>query len=939
MSEPTKIIINEFSRKFDEPKFSERLKKYVSGGFNKEIGFRTDDVPPEIEKAISDEKLRINDNYPLEFGKKALIAREISQYSILAVATNGSDDGGRPLICYRYFWLENSDTDNFDGVATLLKWWEKKQKPDCEIKPWAKYQEEIEQNGKDFYLATAIYKEFSEQFENQIKIYQKQTKKDLDANQIVTKPYMFSIYKKGDTILPNYWGLHALALQLNDKYENADIAWSWNTSVMDKPSNFTLICCADESNLDIQKKWCKSYIDIDGPDPDPDPIPVPGPFPVPLSLYKKLSKELIKIAQRNKKLQYDDSPNLYHSLETGDSTTWDYEKLIDGTSYLNRLNENEQIYFKLIILLLNPNNVFKQTTDGRINVNMEDLIPRMMPQLTSSQPKFRGRIPKQGFSFSAPDTAKVAVTTMQRFLYFCDNYLSHESYQRLTRNVYNIINQLLLEIISSTPSQEYYQGIKTILVNDSNENNDLSAYHFKIYLRGYENKLIPWLKKYYNYNASQSIKSIEDNNNIDDFCKQVIKDLINYQQKRNPKQFSESAKLERNFENNNEVDELTGEATNKYNNFGSENINTTGTTKMQQFPKFSKYENIAKIFYAAKSYNLAALFSQLSLGHVHQEIYNKCSYFYEIIELTPDPEKKNSWAEETLNNGNDYSSGNTDNPNSYMKIITNFFVGLLLLGIGVGGGFALNRFFFSSSPTFTVEESQPFPQKFRYYRKLSQAGISQRNTAQIKDSLIEDISQINEKNTGIPKLQDFPTDKKAQTAKELQQSFIEERKDKLEKIDAYPYIFSLTPQIEQKLSEEILAEMTVDKASAENIKVNENVKQISATIEPILQSLPFYKIKPSTNTWDQQTSDAIKKFQLNYKLPATGNLDQETWDILYIMIKDKQVKETAIVLQSILAFSQTSDQFEEKITELENCKKDPVTYLQCIDKLKTNPAN
>ena len=155
------IRINEFSRKFDEPKWSEKLPRYVSGGFNKEIGFRTADVPQEIEKAIKNELLKINDTFPPEFDETALIARKFAQYSILAVATNGSSYGNFPLICYRYFWLENIDKTDFDGIATLLKWWEEKEKPYCEIKPWPDYEQEISENGVDFYETQPIGKKYS----------------------------------------------------------------------------------------------------------------------------------------------------------------------------------------------------------------------------------------------------------------------------------------------------------------------------------------------------------------------------------------------------------------------------------------------------------------------------------------------------------------------------------------------------------------------------------------------------------------------------------------------------------------------------------------------------------------------------------------------------------------------------------------------------------
>ncbi|MDJ0579202.1 peptidoglycan-binding domain-containing protein [Crocosphaera sp.] len=960
MSDSTKIIINEFSRKFDEPKFSEKLKKYVSGGFNKEIGFSKGKVPLEIAKAISEEQLRINDNYPLEFGKKALIAREISQYSILAVATNGSDDGGRPLACYRYFWLENADTDDFDGVATLLKWWEEKGKPYCEIKPWAEYEEEIEKNGEDFYLATAIYKKYSEQFKQQIKNHQKQTKNNLDANEIVTKPSIFSIYEKGDSILPNYWGLHALALQLNNKYENADIAWSWNTSVMDQASSFTLVCCADKNNqnkliyYDIQttKTFCSSYKNLKKRSEKEKKVAKKAVNDTSQYLpYTVLKQEFLKIAKINEQLDKDHIPNLYKSLETGDSTTWDYQQLIDVTSYYRKLDRDQQLYFEIIILLLNPKGVTKQNDSGIIDINIRDFISSIIPRSNQPQPNSRGRISFQKFTDKKlepviPQT-RIAIITMRKFLYFCHQYLSYESYQRLTRHVYEIINQLLLEIISSSVSKERFQAIEKILVDDSKEKDKPSVYHFKIYLKGYENKLIRWLTEYYNNETNRNLESVQNNKNIDDFCKQVIKDLISYEQQKRNENPSYAPEVTPSLF---PTDDQSIESPKKEPEESDLQMhNKTGTTKTQLSQKFSAYQEIAKIFYSAQCYNLAALFYQLKLGYVPQIIYSECSDFVEIIELTPEeiePEKKNLKTDEKIDNRNSENpindnnfSGKPDTPNSLPRMIRNFFVFLLLLGIGAGGIFFINRLSFSSSPSFTVDEADPFSEKFEYYRELSQQGYYPRTMTQVNDSLLKDISKINDQNTGIPKLQKFPTDKQAQTAKDLQKAFIEQRKARIKNIGAYPDIASLTPQIDEELSEEILAEMTVAKASADNATVNENVKQLSATIQPVLQSLGFYTIKPLTNTWDQGTSDAIKKFKQHYKLKETGDLDQATWDILYIMIKDKQVRETAIVLEYILKFSQTSSEFEEKVTKLENCKKDPVTYLKCIDKLKNKPAN
>ncbi|MGK7956583.1 MAG: peptidoglycan-binding domain-containing protein, partial [Crocosphaera sp.] len=900
MSDPITIIINEFSRKFDEPKLSlvkekekeQEQEKYVSGGFNKEIGFRTADVPPEIEKAIKDELLRINDNYPFALGEEALVARDMGKYCILAVATNGSDDGNRPLICYRYFWLENIDKTDFDGIATLLKWWEEKEKPYCEIKPWPDYEQEISENGEDFYETQPIDKKYSEQFQQQTQTI---------VNEITEQPHLFTFFKKEiSQILPSYWGLHALVLQLNSKYKNADIAWTWNTSVIDKPSNFTLICCADQNNLDLQKPWVSSYKrliirPIDEPIDTPQPAPNPN-VPNSPSSNNKLKQELIEIAKKNQTLKPTDIKYIVYELNNSDSREWDYSSLIDLSSYKYKLEEIEQkLTYILIILLLNPQGcrrsgqVRQKKIDLDINIKnfITEIIPKQTPNKSRYLPKFRVATQGQLSSSSTspgpviPQT-RVAVATMGRFLYYCKKSLSEESYKRLKRNVYEIINQLFLKIISDNVEEKYFQAIKKILVDDSEVGDDFSLYHFKAYLRGYENKLLKWLNDYYKPETTRNIENVNNNNNIDNFCKQVITDLIAYEQKKDENVPYAPKVAETVFTDDDQSKELDQ---NEPRDSESQIINKTSTTQTKPFPKFSKYQKIAQILHYAGCYNLSALFYQLSLGFVPESLYidAKRTDFVEIIKLTSkqedDSEKKNNPPEKTLDDKNFKNYINFFVRNPYRKLFTNALIGLLLLGIGTGGGVLITRFFFS--PSFTVEETQPFEQKLNYYRKLSQDGVSERNTAQIKDLLIQDVKKINNNDTGISNIYPFPRDNKAEKAKELQKEFIEQRKATLKDLLAYSYIASLTPKIDQTLSKKVLEEMTATKASPENIaatkeniQVKETVKKVSATMQPILLSLGFYKIPSFTNTWDQETSNAIKKFQIHYKLPATGNLDQ-----------------------------------------------------------------
>jgi hypothetical protein len=101
------VQIYQFCRAFDNVRYSEVYGYYVSGGYAFEkIARASHEVPPEIREAVINDYFKLNDNYPPETGDFALIAREIdNKYSVLAVANRQLDDGGRPTIGYKYFWL------------------------------------------------------------------------------------------------------------------------------------------------------------------------------------------------------------------------------------------------------------------------------------------------------------------------------------------------------------------------------------------------------------------------------------------------------------------------------------------------------------------------------------------------------------------------------------------------------------------------------------------------------------------------------------------------------------------------------------------------------------------------------------------------------------------------------------------------------------------
>ncbi|MFM6008551.1 MAG: hypothetical protein ACKPA7_32075 [Sphaerospermopsis kisseleviana] len=120
----TGIPIYQFCRAFENVRWSDVYQRYVSGGYAFEKITRWNrEVPEEIRQEVINGYFALNDNYPPEEDDFALIAREINdKYAVLAVANRQLDDGGRPTIGYKYFWLEKSSPD-VDGIGTLIFWW------------------------------------------------------------------------------------------------------------------------------------------------------------------------------------------------------------------------------------------------------------------------------------------------------------------------------------------------------------------------------------------------------------------------------------------------------------------------------------------------------------------------------------------------------------------------------------------------------------------------------------------------------------------------------------------------------------------------------------------------------------------------------------------------------------------------------------------------
>lgn len=195
-------------------------------------------IPDPIRNAVEDLLFEIDksDSYHPLNGEVALIARDLGDYSVLAVATKEVDDrGARPLIAYRYFWLNNDDLrvamgqdGDWDGLGTLVYWWyfNTREKQGCFI-----------MNPNTFNL----------HFKNPCRcskdwVYKKQEFIDnffpKNIHDTRKSPFCFDSSKDN----PKLTGLQLQALALTVKRHRS---WAWNVRYLEHPEDFDVIYCAD----------------------------------------------------------------------------------------------------------------------------------------------------------------------------------------------------------------------------------------------------------------------------------------------------------------------------------------------------------------------------------------------------------------------------------------------------------------------------------------------------------------------------------------------------------------------------------------------------------------------------------------------------------------------------------------------------------------------
>ena len=254
--------IHQFSSGIINPK-PNIIGKWLSGGYGQEVAKKSHDVPQEIKTVIKNgpRGFGIEENYPPPINKYALIARELENYCVLAVANQHKDDANRPLITYRYFWLDKQEfknqpnVDDFDGIGTLLYYWKKKDCPQYNIEDWTNSPDSYTTSWEgleNYNIKTTA--EFSTQ--NSTKIQHLISLINSDK-----RPLICEAHKNGVSLEPEE--VHHLAIQYSLEKE-CFINWAWNVRRLESMKDLRVIYCADAEAVN----WFNEQLINHRPTPD-----------------------------------------------------------------------------------------------------------------------------------------------------------------------------------------------------------------------------------------------------------------------------------------------------------------------------------------------------------------------------------------------------------------------------------------------------------------------------------------------------------------------------------------------------------------------------------------------------------------------------------------------------------------------------------------------
>lgn len=437
------IKVHEFSRGIIELEKEDGI--FVSGGLRlpPEQIYRIrplqQEIPNVIKVAVMQGDFEIPDDYsPLiatDAADKevALVARDLGDYAVLAVATGHINAAGDDTVVgYRYFWLYKDTRPILDGIKTLLHWWWKKGCPCYEINPLVWNQQT---SSKEFYDAENL--EYDDQ-----------------AITTATLPDSIPIilqFSQGEKL--NLESLEKLHHQVVRLYKYNDIivnhtrqefpfAWAWNVRCVRYPSKFTAIAGILDEGMDIVKNQLQGAINL------------------PSRIMEKYQELEVNVSETTQEVMVND-------ISCESAPIEDIRKLL--ISIANNPSNNQKIVELLSCLGIYPPNVWESCLDKEtiaqaqnsplVNiVNYRALAALLVPKL----------VPEWLSWIRAQKITKESLIFQEEIWETCrQNATARENLRSLIRGG---IAQLLCELTKPTISDTTYQNIEWLLVREQKEN-------------------------------------------------------------------------------------------------------------------------------------------------------------------------------------------------------------------------------------------------------------------------------------------------------------------------------------------------------------------------------------------------------------------------------------------------------------------------------------
>lgn len=435
----TGIPIYQFCRAFENVRWSDVYQRYVSGGYAFEKITRWNrEVPEEIRQEVINGYFALNDNYPPEEDDFALIAREINdKYAVLAVANRQLDDGGRPTIGYKYFWLEKSSPD-VDGIGTLIFWW-------SENEPKFNMAELVEQSAPEIF-------EYQQEYGKQT--FQEHWLKEIleIVEELKTIPHIDFFNKQEWQGRPEYIKLHYLALGLSfrAKYFNA---WACNVNKIASPENFIAIFYTTQEDIPSNiRKYQLPSIQKDNSDPNfPNTSTIEtaqnSAQIVPSQKIRNCLREIAKIFADTNTLNSRKTEELFEYLAKFPNENW--SNFIDQIT-LSAPSSNFTKVYKAEIYLLLPKERYSLLIETLNSINIDN--PQGNPF---------NRFMNFGHSSAESGHNTIAIEFQTQLLKACFKYQNTLVIQRLISSIYTGISYLLNQLMTDNMRKEQIEFLLT----------------------------------------------------------------------------------------------------------------------------------------------------------------------------------------------------------------------------------------------------------------------------------------------------------------------------------------------------------------------------------------------------------------------------------------------------------------------------------------------